>query len=277
MKKTTLLLVLFISSLTLKAQDAATVINKMISAVSAGKTYEYTLNEVERINGKNIYNTIFTKVQESPKKIYLHNIKGENEGVEVLYVHGERGNKALVNKMFGIKLSPFNSLIRKNNHHTVLESGFGLVLKSIKGAKQRATQEGRFNEVFQLAGSVTFDGQPCYKIVITDPTFTYVDYTIKSGETLYSISMDKAINEQLIVEKNGFSNFNSGSAGQTIKIPSSYAKKSILYINKSTFFPVYQEMHDDKGMFEKYEFLGLKVNPTFTSVDFSEDNPKYNF
>ncbi|MEZ4915969.1 MAG: DUF1571 domain-containing protein [Chitinophagales bacterium] len=277
MKKTTLLLVLFISSLTLKAQDAATVINKMISAVSAGKTYEYTLNEVERINGKNIYNTIFTKVQENPKKIYLHNIKGENEGVEVLYVQGERGNKALVNKMFGIKLSPFNSLIRKNNHHTVLESGFGLVLKSIKGAKQRATQEGRFNEVFQLAGSVTFDGQSCYKIVITDPTFTYVDYTIKSGETLYSISMDKAINEQLIVEKNGFSNFNSGSAGQTIKIPSSYAKKSILYINKSTFFPVYQEMHDDKGMFEKYEFLGLKVNPTFTTVDFSEDNPKYNF
>ncbi|MCB9226213.1 MAG: DUF1571 domain-containing protein [Chitinophagales bacterium] len=277
MKKTTLLLVLFISSLTLKAQDAATVINKMISAVSAGKTYEYTLNEVERINGKNIYNTIFTKVQENPKKIYLHNIKGENEGVEVLYVQGERGNKALVNKMFGIKLSPFNSLIRKNNHHTVLESGFGLVLKSIKGAKQRAIQEGRFNEVFQLAGSVTFDGQSCYKIIITDPTFTYVDYTIKSGETLYSISMDKAINEQLIVEKNGFSNFNSGSAGQTIKIPSSYAKKSILYINKSTFFPVYQEMHDDKGMFEKYEFLGLKVNPTFTTVDFSEDNPKYNF
>ncbi|MCB0538884.1 MAG: DUF1571 domain-containing protein [Bacteroidetes bacterium] len=179
--------------------------------------------------------------------------------------------------MFGIKLSPFNSLIRKNNHHTVLESGFGLVLKSIKGAKQRAIQEGRFNEVFQLAGSVTFDGQSCYKIIITDPTFTYVDYTIKSGETLYSISMDKAINEQLIVEKNGFSNFNSGSAGQTIKIPSSYAKKSILYINKSTFFPVYQEMHDDKGMFEKYEFLGLKVNPTFTTVDFSEDNPKYNF
>lgn len=277
MKKNALLILTFLIAFSLKAQDATTVVNKMIAAISAGKTYEYTLNEVERINGKNIYNTIFTKVQESPKKIYLHNIKGENAGVQVLYVQGERDNKALINKMFGVKLSPYNSLIRKNNHHTILESGFGLLLKTIKGAKQRATQEGMLNEVFKLEGSVTFDGQPCYKLIISDPTFTYVNYTIKNGETLYNISMDKAVNEQLIVEKNGFSNFNSGSAGQTIKIPSSYAKKSILYVNKNTFFPVYQEMHDEKGMFEKYEFLGLKVNPTFTSVDFSEENPKYDF
>lgn len=260
-----------------QAQTAASVTNQMISALAAGKTYSYTMSQSERIDGKIHNNKIFTKVQESPKKVFIDNIEGANKGVQVLYVQGERDNKALINKMFGVKLSPFNGLIRKNQHHTVLESGFGLLLSSIKDAKKRAEAQGAFSEVFQLAGTVTFNGKSCYKLVLNDPTFTYVNYTIKSGESLYSIAMKKNICEQLIVEKNGFGGFGGGKAGSTIKIPTSYAKKTILYIDKATMHPIYQEMHDEKGLFEKYSFANLKVNPGFSSSDFSEDNSAYNF
>lgn len=278
MKKLTFIVASFLCLNLSFAQDALSVIDKMINAVAAGKTYEYTMVQNERINGTIYKNKIFTKVVESPKKVFIDNLEGDNKGVQVLYVTGERENKALVNKLFGVKLSPFNSLIRKNQHHTIIESGFSLLLSSIKEAKKRAIAENAFAQVFKLEGTVTFDGRACYKMVLSDPTFGYVDYTIAAGETLYSIAKKKNICEQLIVEKNAnLSGFDSGKAGATIKIPTSYAKKTILYIDKTTFFPVYQEMHDDKGLFEKYEFYGLKINPSLTAEDFSEDNPKYNF
>ena len=259
------------------AQTAESVVNQMLSALDAGKTYEYTMVQEERIDGKIHRNKIFTKIQETPKKVFIDNVEGANEGVQVLYVSGERDNKALVNKMFGIKLSPFNSLIRKNQHHTILESGFGLLIGSIRDAKKRAQAQNAFDQVFQLAGSVTFDGKSCYKLILTDPTFTYESYTMQDGESLYSIAMKKKVCEQLIVEKNGLGGFGSGKSGQTIQIPSSYAKKTILYIDKSNMHPIYQEMYDEKGMFEKYTFYDLKVNPSFTFKDFSEDNSAYDF
>ncbi len=260
-----------------QAQTAESVVNQMLSALDAGKTYEYTMVQEERIDGKIHRNKIFTKIQETPKKVFIDNVEGANEGVQVLYVSGERDNKALVNKMFGIKLSPFNSLIRKNQHHTILESGFGLLIGSIRDAKKRAQAQNAFDQVFQLAGSVTFDGKSCYKLILTDPTFTYESYTMQDGESLYSIAMKKKVCEQLIVEKNGLGGFGSGKSGQTIQIPSSYAKKTILYIDKSNMHPIYQEMYDEKGMFEKYTFYDLKVNPSFTFKDFSEDNSAYDF
>jgi outer membrane lipoprotein-sorting protein len=260
-----------------QAQTAESVLNQMLSALDAGKTYEYTMVQEERIDGKIHKNKIFTKIQETPKKVFIDNVEGANEGVQVLYVSGERDNKALVNKMFGIKLSPFNSLIRKNQHHTILESGFGLLIGSIRDAKKRAQAQNAFDQVFQLAGSVTFDGKSCYKLILTDPTFTYESYTMQDGESLYSIAMKKKVCEQLIVEKNGLGGFGSGKSGQTIQIPSSYAKKTILYIDKSNMHPIYQEMYDEKGMFEKYTFYDVKVNPSFTSKDFSEDNSAYDF
>ena len=277
MKKIVFLWLISLFSMQVQSQSVATIVDQMISALSAGKTYQYTMSQFERIDGEIHVNRIFTKIQESPKKVFIDNLEGANKGVQVLYVQGERDNKALVNKLFGIKLSPFNSLIRKNQHHTILESGFGLLISAIQNAKKRAEDQNAFDEVFKLEGIVTFSGKACYKVVLNDPTFTYLDYTIKNNESLYSIAMKNKVSEQLIIEKNDFGGFGAGKTGSTIQIPSSYAKKTILYIDKSNMHPIYQEMHDEKGMFEKYSFSNLKVNPSFTSNDFSKDNSAYNF
>ncbi|MCD8528588.1 MAG: DUF1571 domain-containing protein, partial [Chitinophagales bacterium] len=216
MKKVVGLFIMFVVFGQINAQDAKSVVDKMISALSAGKSYEYTMKQTERINGKYVKNTIFTKVQESPKKIFIDNIEGENKGVQVLYASGERDNKALINKMFGIKLSPFNSLIRKNQHHTILESGFGTVLSLIKDAKTKANAQGKFNEVFTLEGTVSYGGKSCYKIVLNDPTFTYVSYKPTANISTYKLSMDKKICEQLVCEANNMG-FGDLKAGNTYK------------------------------------------------------------
>ena len=43
--------------------------------------------------------------------------------------------------------------------------------------------------------------------------------------------------------------------GQVIKIPSSYAKKTTLYIDKTNYLPIYHKMEDEKGIYEIYEFI----------------------
>jgi outer membrane lipoprotein-sorting protein len=72
-------------------------------------------------------------------------------------------------------------------------------------------------------------------------------------------------------------NFETSLAGKTIKVPTSYAKKSTIYINQTNFYPIFQEMYDDKGLYEKYEYSGLKVNPVFKADEFTEDFSEYNF
>lgn len=271
------LLFIFIGS-TLVAQDARYVLNKLLEEVAKGRTYEYTMIQTERVDGKMYVNKLFTKLNENPKKVFIDNIEGENEGVHVLYVEGERSNKALVSVLWGVTLSPFNSKMRKNQHHTLLDSGFGLLLSSLGEAQKRADKEKGFDQVFKLDGEVTYDSRKCYKMLLTDPTFTYVDYTIKNGESLYDIAIKRNICEQLIVDKNNsIKDFDSAKDGLTIKIPSSYAKKTILYIDKQNYHPIYQEMHDEKGVFEKYEFLGLKVNPRFAPNEFDKEFSGYKF
>ena len=273
-----LTLIVFLGLNTVQAQDARGVIKSTTAAISNAKTLEYIMIQEERINGSIYKNTIYTKVNVSPVKVYIDNLEGDNEGKELIYVTGERNNKVYINVLFGIALSPFNGKVRKNQHHVIIDSGFGILKKALNEAVKRADAEGRFDEIFTYNGSVTYDGKSCHKVTVTDPTFSYVDYTIKNGESLYSIAINKNVSEQLIIEKNSsLSSFYSAEDGMVIKIPTSYSKKTILYIDKENNLPIYQEMHDEKGMFEKYEFTDLKVNPSFTDMDFSEDNENYNF
>jgi outer membrane lipoprotein-sorting protein len=278
MKNIFLALFLFISFAGIKAQDARAVLNDMLKNVSAGKTYEYTMIQNERINGVMHRNKIYTKLNVKPIKVFLDNIEGANKGTQVLYVQGQNSDKVLVNVLWGVSLSPFNSKIRKDQHHTILDSGFGILVNTLKDAVKRADAEKEFNTVFKIEGEVTYDGRKCYKMTINDPTFTYVNYTIKNGESLYDIAIRENVSEQLIVEKNSsLKGFDSAKDGMKILIPSSYAKKTILYIDKQNLHPIYQEMHDDKGLFEKYEFLGLKVNPKFADNEFDKNFPGYKF
>ena len=278
MKKIITLLIVITNILVINAQTTKSIIDKAIANMSVKNAYKYDFKSKERINGKEIEITMETKLIQSPHKIYLNNLAGPNKGKEILFVAGENKNRVLINTFINISLSPFSSLVRKGNHYTVLEVGFGRVNNILIGGRKRASKDSNFDEIFSQEGSVNLDGRPCYKIIITDANFHYKNYTIKNGESLYDVAMRLNVSEQLIIEKNSnVSGFGSAEDGMVIKTPSSYAKKSILYIDKENFHAVYQEMHDDKGLYEKYIFTNLSINPSFASDEFTEDFKSYNF
>lgn len=262
--------------------QAKEILTKMINAINSQKGVVYTMRGSERIVGmKNLRGgDVFTKLNVSPHKLYIKMVTDPNKDTEILYAKGERGDKALVNPgkfLPSLKLNPFSSLLTKEQHHTILSSGFGFTAKVAADGMKKAEAQGRFNDVFKYEGDVTWDGKLCYKLVIQDPTWTYTTYKAQKGENMFTIAQKLLIPEYCLVELNGVKNFEEDLGGKTLKVPTSYAKKTIMYIDKKTNLPIFQEMHDDKGVFERYEFMNVTPNPTFKADEFTEDYSEYNF
>jgi hypothetical protein len=289
MKKSISLIVLLVAVACLnfsgtKAPDSQTrvVVNKMLAAISAHKGSAFNMRSEERIIGmKGLRGGyIQNKINVSPKKIYLKMIEDPNKGTEILYVDGQNSGKAVVNpgKMLPtLKLNPFSSLLTKDQHHTILSSGFSIIAKIVQQGAKRADEQGKFDEVFKLAGDVTWNGRNCYKLVIEDPTWGYTTYKAQKGENMYNIALKLLIPEYSMVESSGVKNFEEDLGGKTLRIPTSYAKRTVMYIDKENNFPIYQEVSDDKGLFERYSFYNLVVNPAFKADEFTEDFDGYGF
>ncbi|MDW8273457.1 MAG: DUF1571 domain-containing protein [Chitinophagales bacterium] len=261
--------------------DVRALITDMLNAIKNAKGYIYTMKGTERLIGKNEYKVteVFTKVNVSPKKIFARVVNEPNKGTEMLYVAGERDNKILVKSGWvpALKLSPFSSLLMKDQHHSLLSAGFGFFYKNISEGIRRADAQDKFNTVFKLDGEITYEGRKCFKLIVEDPTYSVTEYKASKGENTYTISQKLLVPECFIMEANGIKSIDENLEGKTLKVPTSYAKRSIIYIDKQNNFPIYQEMWDNKGMFEKYEFKNLIVNPTFAENEFSTEFKDYSF
>lgn len=278
-----LLVFTFATALKPKSESQTrSIVNKMLSTLAAHKGSTYTMKSEERIVGMKTLRggMILTKINNTPKKIYLKMVEEPNKGTEILYVEGQRDNKVVVNPgkyLPTLKLSPFSPLLSKDQHHTPLSSGFAIVGKIIEHGVKRADERGKFDEVFKYEGDVVWNNRNCYKLVIEDPTWAITTYAAKKGEKMYDVALKFLIPEYSMVERSGVKNFEEDLGGKTLKIPTSYAKKSVMYIDKETNFPIYQEMSDEKGIFERYSFYNLVVNPAFKADEFTEDFSGYGF
>jgi outer membrane lipoprotein-sorting protein len=253
------------------------VVTNMLTSIDNVKTLSYTMKGWERMkDGKQQFSEIDAKIQVKPQKIYIYNKAEPNKDVQILYNEELWGTKAYVNAgkfIPNLKLDPFGGRMRDKQHHTILNTGFATTSGIIKNALQRQQKEmpDAFEKYVQYEGDITWNGIECYKITITDPTFAYIDYVVKEGEDVEKLERTRYICGHLIIEKNpSVKDFWSLKAGMKIKIPTSYAKKTVMYIDKKTNLPLVQIMSDEVGQFEKYEFYNVKVNPVFSENVFKE-------
>lgn len=287
MKKTLLLLLLaMVSIVSLRFTFATyeepntvssrTVIANMLTSIDKASTLQFTLKGWERVNGKDSYSEVDAKLNVNPFKVYIYSKAEPNDGVQIIYNEAKFGNKALVNPgawLPNVKLDPYGSKMRKGQHHTIMNSGFTFLGKIIRAAISKADKEaaGEFEKHFIYDGDVVWNGRKCYKVTINDPTFKYENHTVKAGETIDGIAKARNICGFLIIDKNqGVDDFADISVGQVIKVPSSYAKKTILYIDQQYNLPIVQIMYDEVGQFERYEFHNLVLNPKFPENVFSD-------
>lgn len=254
----------------------------MLAKMAMVKTLKYSMYKKERLNGKYRESEIQVKYQKTPFACYLY-MYSPDAGVEVLYKTGENNGKAYVNpnkklvSFIDFDFDPMGKTLRKDEHHTLFENGFEYMRGILKAVMKVADDEDKFDEYCVAQGEVNFKGRQCHKVILQYPNFAWNNYTVLAGEDLVKIARKFALSEYMILEKNKLSSYTSVKAGQTIKIPNIYAKKVILYVDKINLMPIYQEVHDDQGLFEQYEYNGLIINPTLEANDFSKDNPNYKF
>ncbi len=258
---------------------AMPVIDKMMEAIDGVSSFSCTVVKKERTKGKLTEGKSMAKVTYDPYRIYIYS-HFPNEGAEVLWKEGWNKNQALVNPnsfpFINLSLSPYYGLLRNQSHHPIFRLGFWYVGMIIKKCVKIADDD--FDKYFTHAGYEQWDGRKCHVLEINYPEFTYLDYEVKKGESVISIATKNIVCEEMIVQANKkVHGYLDVREGDVIKVPNMYARKAVFYIDAQTHLPVYQQIYDEKGIFQEYQFFDLKVNLNFTDEDFSKHNKKYGF
>lgn len=261
-------------------QTAVEILTKMVENTKKVNAWKFHFLMSERVKGEYIKTKYEIKQTYKPFQVYMKKTLPE-PAAEVLYVAGTNDGNALVNPnsfpYVNLNLDPKGAIMRDKAHHTLLETGFlntAILIESTM--KKYATNIEKMVKIEN--SNATFDGKSCYKIVLENPNFRYIEYSVKSDETVSSIAAKLKVNDYMILEKNpSISGFDDFIAGNSILVPSDYAKKMVILVDKERFIPLQMFIYDDIGLYEQYEFTQVVVNAIFKSNEFTKDFEGYGF
>ena len=252
---------------------------KLLHAIDNVSTLRYRFKKYERHRGKLLYEEMDVRMARNPFRVYLFQYT-PNKGAEVLYNIKADPNKALVNPgkfpYVNLSLDPYGSILLEGQHHPLLHSGFDRFAEIIRVSLKK--YQSNLDAVVTIEGTLIWNQIECYKVSLVPPNFSWTDYTVKNGEDLWKIEKNLGLSAHMILEKNSqIKHYRDVKPGQIIKIPTDYAKKTVLYINKKNFLPIVQFIYDEQGLFEQYEHHNLELNPTLLPDEFKKECPSYNF
>jgi hypothetical protein len=256
------------------------IIAKVIDSINAHNQLEFEMFRSER-NEKNEFvdGKFYAKMNNSPFKIYVKNEKPK-KGAEILYVEGENDNKVLLNTnsfpYVSLSLNSENSLLLSGGHHYIKEAGFGKISKILNFDMEKF--QDNFLKKISYEGIYNWNNKKCYKISIDNEDYQPINYYAKKGETLYEICENKLINIAKIKELNpGLDISKKLLDNQEIIITNHYFKILILYIDLENYFPIYQIVYDENGLYEKYIYTKLVINKLIKNEEFNREYKDYNF
>ena len=256
------------------------IIAKVIDSINAHNQLEFEMFRSER-NEKNefIDGKFYAKMNNNPFKIYVKNEKPK-KGAEILYVQGENDNKVLLNTnsfpYVSLSLNSQNSLLLSGGHHYIKEAGFGKISKILNFDMEKF--QDNFLKKISYEGIYNWNNKKCYKIRIEYEDYQTINYYAKNGETLYEICENKLINIAKIKELNpGLDISKKLLDNQEIIITNHYFKILVLYIDLENYFPIYQLVYDENGLYEKYIYTKLVLNKLIKNEEFNRDYKDYNF
>lgn len=282
MKKQYLILVLIVCNIAVvfsSTPSVESIFEALFQKSTEIKRVEMDLITHERIQGEMIKSRNFIKCNADPFQLYVKQ-HYPTEGLEVLYNSQVDNTKALINTnsfpWVTISLDPLSNMMRKDKHHSIFKSDFGFVISLLQSTCD--LYKGRLEEVGSYLGLVKYDDRVCYKVQLEVPQFGFTEYTVKQGETLESLSYKLKVNDFMILEHNPkIKGYQDIHEGDVIKVPNTYAKKIILYVEKERNIIAGLKVYDDKGLYEDYVYQNVILNYKSTDLDFSAENPGYNF
>lgn len=264
---------------TVAPSKARMLVDEMSRSMDRIITCTGRVKRTERVEGVMESGDLRFRVNSKPRKIYIYNL-APDEGAELLYVDGWNSNKVFVhpNKFpwVNISLSPNNDELLDKQHHNLFAVGFDYSNSILRHLLQKYGHE--FDNHVSYAGQQKWYGKLCDVIKISYANYKIENYTVLAGEDLFKIDAKLCVPAYKILELNpDIDDFLDVTAGQVIKVPNVYSPKMTIFVDPDLHLPIVQIIEDDKGLFEKYEFSEIKINPRFTTMEFNEDNEEYGF
>lgn len=241
------------------------------------KSFIAVINKTERIEDQYITQLSLVKLSRtSSKKIYIRQLYPK-EGIEIL-LNTSKSKKAIINlnsfPWINLYLDPNGYLMRKNQHHVVQDSGFDLMASIL----QFELASNNPNQKLLRKPDTYWNGHKLYHLELANRDYKIVDYVVGKDEDLDNIADKLKINTYSIIELNDdVDSHTDVKVGQKIKVPNHYAKSMTLYIDQTSKLPLVIKVFDHNGLYEKYEYNSITINPTFTVNEFTEEFEHYNF
>ena len=246
---------------------------RLSAAIENLKYLRCTVKAQERIDGSIKQARSIMKLTYKPLRIYIKNQKG----VEVLWVAGQNGGDAWVYPAsfpyVTLSLDPKGKLRRSSQHHTALQAGFGTIIDLLHSTSLR--QDNSFSRSFRYTGDTTLLGRTSYVLRSDYPQFRYVNYRAGKNETISTVAERFGCGEYRIIERNGLSIGDKIPEGKVLQVPNSYGRRTIVCVDPKTFLPTMVQVNDDKGLFEKFEFLDVVPNQPIPLAEFTRDYNGY--
>ncbi len=247
----------------------------MFDSIKKIHTLRTKIYALERLGEKYVSAVSEIKVQTSPRKVYFIN---PSKKLEILY-NAELSTKATVKPhvfpYLTVNLEPTGNMMRKNQHYTINELGFGFISTAI--ALTVNNDKDAVNH-FVYHGKVMKNGYNCYMLEYDNPNYGYRSYTVGEKETASSIAYKLCVNDYLLRNKNNLLNdFGYLKKGSVLTVPSQFCKKAVIYLDEKMMVPVSISLSDDIGLFESYSFSAITINKAFHPEEFSINNKEYGF
>lgn len=276
-----LLLILFIPLFSFaQAEKEKRALQQMMSACENLKSASFILSTTEKNkSGVMEKGEMLVKLSHVPLKIYLH-VYFPGAHAEILYRKGMLNDELYISPnafpYVNLTLSPNNLTVRKNGHHTVCDIGFDYVCNMIRHYQPLMGE--KLYDHYQLGDTVEWDHHRCVKMEFDYPDFGYVKQVAQKGEDAVGIAARNFVNEYMIVCANPeVDDIHDVKAGQSVRVPNMFGRKIIFLVDLKTMLPLVQEIYDEKGLFEKYEYKSFILNPSFDPAEFTEEYKDYGF
>ncbi|MCS7162103.1 MAG: DUF1571 domain-containing protein [Bacteroidia bacterium] len=273
-------LALLASLLSAQSPEPLVILNTMLDRLGALQTLRYELKKYERIQGKLLMEHMRFKLRRQPFAVYGYQIS-PRKGVEVLFPSEPNSKKMLVKPntfpYISLSLDPYGDIVLENQHQTIYAVGYDQIRSLLLAARER--YRAQISELVRYEGMLTWDGRKCHKLLLIAPNYHLSSYTVQSNtENIFQIAEKLHVGWYKLLELNGLRSPKATlRSGQTLKVPSDYGKVIRLYVDEQRHIPLMVEVEDEQGVYERYEYYQVEVDPPFSDKDFSRDNPEYNF
>ncbi len=248
---------------------------RMGAAIDNLKTLRCTVKAQERVGGAINQARSVMKLTYSPMRIYIKNQKG----VEVLWLAGQNGGDAWVYPgafpYVTLSLDPNGKIMRSSQHHTAMQAGFGAIASMLSTSATRT--DNSYSRSFRYVGDSAVLGRPAHVLRSDFPQFRYVNYKAGKNETIAKIADRFGCGEFRIIERNNLSVGESIAEGKVLQVPNGYGRRTIVCIDPKTYLPTAVQVNDDKGLFEKFEFVDVVANQPIPQEEFSKNYKGYKF